>query len=270
MRSAESGWGSGEVLGFLALAVVLLAAFVFIEQRSVEPLVRLSIFWVKTVRGANVAMFVVAAGMFAMFFFNTLYVQRVLGLLAARGGSRVPPVHARDHHRRGLAQPLRAELGPREVPLIGSALGAVGLLLFLRLGPDSTYFPTCSADHAHLDRDGPRLRAGDADRDERRARRRRRSGLGALQHLAADRRRALGLALLTTLSTNRTEDELSSLGRREPTPADTAEALVSGFHVTWLASAILIGAGGLLLVALVRRRDAVAVAHGGEVSPVAV
>ena len=79
---------------------------------------------------------------------------------------------------------------------------------------------------------------------------------------------ALGLALLTTLATNRTEDELSSLGR-EPTQADTAEALVSGFHVTWLASAILVAAGGLLLLLLLRRRD-VAVVAEGEVSPVAV
>jgi hypothetical protein len=42
-----------------------------IERRSIEPLVRLSIFRVRTVRAANVAMFFVAAGLFAMFFFMT-------------------------------------------------------------------------------------------------------------------------------------------------------------------------------------------------------
>ena len=78
VRSAELGWGSGEVLGILALAAVLLIGFVVIEYRSAEPLVRLSIFAVRTVRGANVAMLVVACGLFAMFFFNTLFVQRVL------------------------------------------------------------------------------------------------------------------------------------------------------------------------------------------------
>ena len=65
VRSAEAGWGSGEVLGILSLAAVLLVAFVLIEQRSAEPLVRLSIFSVKTVRGANVAMLIVAGGLFA-------------------------------------------------------------------------------------------------------------------------------------------------------------------------------------------------------------
>jgi EmrB/QacA subfamily drug resistance transporter len=92
VRSAESGWGSAEVLGFMALAFVLLVAFVLIERRSVEPLVRLSIFSVRTVRGANVAMFVVAAGLFAMFFFNTLYVQRVLGYTPLEAGLAFLPV----------------------------------------------------------------------------------------------------------------------------------------------------------------------------------
>ena len=39
----------------------------------------------------------------------------------------------------GLSQKLVPALGAREVPLIGAALGALGLLLFLRLTPDSSY-----------------------------------------------------------------------------------------------------------------------------------
>src|SRR5262245_24768616 len=60
VRSAELGWGSGEVLAILALSAVLLIGFLVIEYRSAEPLVRLSIFAVKTVRAANVSMLVVA------------------------------------------------------------------------------------------------------------------------------------------------------------------------------------------------------------------
>ena len=139
VRSAESGWGSGEVLGFLALSAVLLVAFVLIERRSAEPLVRLSIFSVKTVRGANAAMFVVAAGLFAMFFFNTLYVQRVLGFSPLEAGFAFVPFTAGVIVGAGLSQKLVPALGAREVPLIGAALGALGLLTFLRLTPDSSY-----------------------------------------------------------------------------------------------------------------------------------
>ncbi|HET9939047.1 MAG TPA: MFS transporter [Gaiella sp.] len=268
VRSAESGWGSGEVLVFLGLAVVLLAAFVLIEQRSVEPLVRLSIFGVRTVRGANVAMFVVAAGMFAMFFFNTLYVQKVLGYSPLEAGLAFLPFTLGIIIGAGLAQPLVPKVGAREVPLAGSALAVVGLLLFLRLGPDSTYFPDLlgpimliSIGMGLVFVPVTLIATSGVPVDD--------AGLASgLFNTSQQIGGALGLALLTTLSTNRTEDELASVGG-QPTPADTAEALVSGFHVTWLASAILIGVGGLLLVALVRRKDAVAVAHG-DASPVAV
>ena len=268
VRSAESGWGSGEVLGFLGLAVVLLAAFVFIESRSVEPLVRLSIFGVRTVRGANVAMFVVAAGMFAMFFFNTLYVQRVLGYSPLEAGLAFLPFTLGIIIGAGLAQPLVPKVGAREVPLAGSALAVVGLLLFLRLGPDSTYFPDLlgpimliSIGMGLVFVPVTLIATSGVPVDD--------AGLASgLFNTSQQIGGALGLALLTTLSTNRTEDELSSLDR-PPTPADTADALVSGFHVTWLASAILVAAGGLLMVLLLRRRDVVAVVQG-EAAPAAV
>jgi EmrB/QacA subfamily drug resistance transporter len=268
VRSAESGWGSGEVLGFLALAAVLLVAFVLIERRSAEPLVRLSIFSVRTVRGANAAMFVVAAGLFAMFFFNTLYVQRVLGFSPLEAGFAFVPFTAGVIIGAGLSQKLVPALGAREVPLIGAALGALGLLLFLRLTPDSSYVadllpgimlisigmglvfvPITLIATSGVPVDDAGLASG-------------------LFNTAQQIGGALGLALLTTLATNRTQDELASYGP-QPSGAERAEALVSGFHVTWLASAILLAAGGLLLMLLVRRRDAEAVAHG-EAAAVAV
>jgi EmrB/QacA subfamily drug resistance transporter len=269
VRSAESGWGSAEVLGFLALAVVLLVGFVLIERRSPEPLVRLSIFSVRTVRGANAAMFVVAAGLFAMFFFNTLYVQRVLGFSPLEAGFAFVPFTAGVIIGAALSQKLVPALGAREVPLIGAALGAVGLLLFLRLTPDSSYV-TDLLPGILLTSVGMGLvfvpitliaTSGVPVDDAGLA-----SGLfNTSQQIGG----ALGLALLSTLATNRTDDELASLGTASPSPAQQAEALVSGFHVTWLASAILLAAGGLLLVLLVRRSDAEAVAHG-EAAPVAV
>jgi EmrB/QacA subfamily drug resistance transporter len=268
VRSSASGWGSFEVLGFLALAVVLLVGFVLVERRSVEPLVRLSIFAVKTVRGANVAMFVVAAGLFAMFFFNTLYVQRVLDFSPLEAGLAFVPFTAGVIVGAGLSQKLVPALGAREVPLLGVALGALGLLLFLRLTPDSSYLLDLLPGIA-LTSVGMGLvfvpitliaTSGVPDGD---------AGLASgLFNTAQQIGGALGLALLTTFSTNRTEDELASRGG-QPSPEDTAEALVSGFHVTWLASAILLAIGGLLLLALLRRRDVVAVVEG-EAAPVAV
>jgi predicted MFS family arabinose efflux permease len=211
---------------------------------------------------------VVAAGLFAMFFFNTLYVQRVLGFSPLEAGFAFVPFTAGVIIGAGLSQKLVPALGAREVPLIGAALGAVGLLLFLRLTPDSSYV-TDLLPGILLTSVGMGLvfvpitliATSGVPADD--------AGLASgLFNTAQQIGGALGLALLSTLATNRTENELASLGRR-PTEADQAEALVSGFHVTWLASAILLATGGLLLVLLVRRRDAEAVAHG-EAAPDAV
>ncbi|HLX20925.1 MAG TPA: MFS transporter, partial [Gaiellaceae bacterium] len=82
----SAGWGSAKTIGFFALAVLLLVAFVLIELRAEAPLVRLSIFRVRSLLTANLAMFLAMSGMFAMFFFNTLYIQRVLGYGPLKAG----------------------------------------------------------------------------------------------------------------------------------------------------------------------------------------
>jgi predicted MFS family arabinose efflux permease len=249
------------VLGFLTLAAVLLVAFVVIESRSTEPLVRLSIFAVRTVRAGNVAMLVVAAGLFAMFFFNTLYVQRVLGFSPLEAGFAFVPFTAGVIIGAGLSQRLVPALGAREVPVIGVALGAVGLLTFLRLTPDSSYVSNLlpgimliSIGMGLVFVPITLIATSGVPTDD--------AGLASgLFNTSQQIGGALGLAVLSTLATNRTTDELSSVSG-PPTQADQADALVSGFHVTWAVSAILLVAGGVLLLVLLRRRDVEAVAHG--------
>jgi EmrB/QacA subfamily drug resistance transporter len=267
VRSAESGWGSPEVLGFLALSAVLLIAFVIIERRSVEPLVRLSIFSVKTVRGANVAMFIVAAGLFSMFFFNTLYVQRVLGFSPIEAGLAFVPFTAGVIVGAGLSQRLVPALGAREVPLIGLALGTIGLLTFLRLTPDGSYVSDLlpgilltSVGMGLVFVPITLIATSGVPVDD--------AGLASgLFNTSQQIGGALGLALLSTFATNRTTDELSSLGRA-PTPSEQADALVSGFHVAWALSATFLVLAGVLLAVLLNRRDVVA-AGQGEAAPVA-
>jgi EmrB/QacA subfamily drug resistance transporter len=268
VRSSQIGWGSTEVIGTLALAAVLLAGFLFIERRSVEPLVRLSIFTVRTIRGANVVMFVVACGLFAMFFFNTLYLQRVLGYSPLEAGLAFLPFTAGIIIGAGVSQKLVPALGAREVPLIGLTLAIAGLLLFLRLTPDGTYLVDLLPG-IMLTSIGMGLTfvpvtliatSGIPDDDAGLA-----SGLfNTSQQIGG----ALGLAILSTIATSKTTGVIEGLGRR-PTEQDTAQALVDGFHLAWIGSAAFLAAGAVLLVVLLRRRDVAAVSHG-EAAPVAV
>jgi len=142
VKAQEKGWTSLHTGGFFALAIVLLAAFIVIERRSAEPLVRLSIF-------------------------------------------RVPSGIPNDDA--GLASGL----------------------------------------------------------------------FNTSQQVGG----ALGLAVLATLAIGATDETLAGVGG-EPQPADQAQALVDGFHVAYLGSALLVAAGAVLLLVLLRRQDVVVVGEG--------
>jgi EmrB/QacA subfamily drug resistance transporter len=265
VRSAEKGWGSTEVIALLAVSALLHAAFVVIEQRSKAPLVRLSIFRVRSVRSANIVMLLVASGLFAMFFFNTLYVQRVLGYTALEAGLAFLPFTAGIIVGSVLSQKLIPALGARDVPVIGLALGVLGMLAFLRLEPGGSYVTDllpgimlASVGMGLVFVPVTLIATSGVSPDD--------AGLvSGMFNTSQQVGGALGLAVLSTLAANRTADELLGLGR-EPTSADQASALVEGFHVAYLAGAVLLAIAGLLLLVLLRRSDVAAVSEGEPVT----
>ncbi len=76
VKAQAWGWGSDKTLGVLAIGAILLAGFVFLESRSAAPLVKLSIFRIRSIATANVAMMLVASALFGMFFFGSLSMRR--------------------------------------------------------------------------------------------------------------------------------------------------------------------------------------------------
>lgn len=267
VRSAELGWGSTEVIALLVASALLHAAFIVIERRSQEPLVRLSILRVRSLRSANIVMLLVASGLFAMFFFNTLYVQRVLGYSALEAGLAFLPFTAGIIVGSVLSQKLIPMLGARDVPAIGLGLGVLGMLAFLRLDVGGSYVSDllpgillCSVGMGLVFVPVTLIATSGIPADD--------AGLASgLFNTSQQVGGALGLAVLSTLATNATSDELASLGRA-PSDADTASALVEGFHVAYLASAIVLAVAAVLLLTLLRRSDVAAVS-GGEPVPVA-
>lgn len=267
VRSAELGWGSTEVIALLTASAVLHAAFVVIERRSKEPLVRLSILRVRPLRSANIVMLLVASGLFAMFFFNTLYVQRVLGYSALQAGLAFLPFTAGIIAGSVLSQKLIPLLGARDVPAIGLAMGVLGMLAFLRLDVGGSYVTDflpgillCSVGMGLVFVPVTLIATSGIPADD--------AGLASgLFNTSQQVGGALGLAVLSTLATNATSADLESLGRR-PTDADTMSALVEGFHVAYLAGAIVLAVAAVLLLVMLRRSDVAAVSEGEPV-PVA-
>src|SRR4029079_3982091 len=110
-------------------AAVLLTSFVLIEMRTKAPLVRLSIFRVRSLTTANIVMFLVASGMFAMFFFNTLYIQKVLGYGPLKAGLAFLPFTAGIMVSAGLASRFAPRVGVRPVAAVGMVVSILGMLL---------------------------------------------------------------------------------------------------------------------------------------------
>src|SRR4029453_12359421 len=109
--ATSHGWTSARTIGFFAFAVVLLASFVVIEMRANAPLVRLSIFRIRSLLTANVSMSLAASGMFAIFFFNTLYLQHVLGYGPLKAGLAFLPFTAGIMVSAGLASQFAPRVG---------------------------------------------------------------------------------------------------------------------------------------------------------------
>ena len=92
VRAPEVGWASAQIWAVLAGSVALLAAFVDIQARRSQPLVRLSIFRTPNLAAANGAQFLLGAAWIPMWFFLNLYLQQVLGYNAFPSGAALLPM----------------------------------------------------------------------------------------------------------------------------------------------------------------------------------
>jgi EmrB/QacA subfamily drug resistance transporter len=238
------GWGSARTIGLFALALVLLAGFVVIELRAKAPLVRLSIFRIRSLLTANVSMFLAASGMFAMFFFNTLYLQHVLGYGPLQAGLAFLPFTAGIMVSAGLASQFAPRIGVRPVAAVGMLLTAAGLLLLTQLPVNGSYatdvLPSIILTSLGMGAVFMPLTliatTGLKNEDQGLA-----SGLfNTSQQIGG----ALGLAVLSTLATSKTASAGGS-----PT-----HALVVGFHWAFLGGAVVMLAALAVMVALLRKR----------------
>ncbi|MGW2868114.1 MFS transporter [Kitasatospora sp. NPDC001225] len=139
VRTDVRGWGSPATLGTLAAAGALLAAFAVTEARTAAPLLRLGLLRSRWVAGANVLVFLAAAGQFTAFYFVSLYLQQVLGLGAAATGLAFLPFSAGLVAGTVFATRVVARRTPRAALVPGAVLAAAGLAWFALISPDGGF-----------------------------------------------------------------------------------------------------------------------------------
>jgi EmrB/QacA subfamily drug resistance transporter len=91
VQGNEKGWGSTEIVAFLALALVLLFAFIVVERVQSRPMLDLTLFRRPAFTGASIVAFAMSASFFSMFLYLTLYLQDVLGYDPLQAGLRFLP-----------------------------------------------------------------------------------------------------------------------------------------------------------------------------------
>jgi EmrB/QacA subfamily drug resistance transporter len=260
VKAETAGWTSATTIGFFTAAVVLLTAFIVIELRSDAPLVRLSIFRVRSLTTANIVMFLVASGMFAMFFFNTLYIQRVLGYGPLEAGLAFLPFTAGIMVSAGLASNFATRVGVRPIAVAGMLVSAAGMVLLTRLPVDGSYvanvLPSLLLTSLGMGAVFMPLTliatTGLENEDQGLA-----SGLfNTSQQIGG----ALGLAILSTVAA----------GRTAAFDGGTQAALVHGFHWAFAGGAAFVVAALVVMLALLRQQHVARIEAEAQASPVAL
>jgi EmrB/QacA subfamily drug resistance transporter len=248
LDASSAGWGSTKILGLLGAAVILLGAFVVIEQRSSAPLVPFRIFQLRTLTGANVVGLLLGASLFSMFFFISLYMQQVLGYSPIHAGLSYLPLALTIIVAAGLGGQMVTRLGFKPILATGMLAIALGLFWFSRVSVGGGFLSDIL---------GPSLLAavglgfgfvtttiaavsGVKEREQGLA-----SGLiNTSQQIGG----ALGLAVLSTIATTRTHNALA-------TGASVPHALTDGFQTAFLGGSAIAALGFVATLVLIRTRD---------------
>jgi EmrB/QacA subfamily drug resistance transporter len=247
-RAGTDGWLATPTIAFFAASVLLLVGFVGWENRHPEPLMRMGIFRISTVTGANVAGLILGTALFAMFLMLTLYMQQVLGYSAMQSGVAYLAVAGTAIIWSAVAAQLVTRVGVKPVLVTGMTALTIGLVYFTQVSVGGSYlgdllpgflvvglgvgFSFVPISIAALAGVQP-AEAGLA------------SGLiNTSQQIGG----ALGIAALSTIATSHTDDALAS---GTPLP----NALVDGFTAAFVAGAIVAALGIVAALTLIRKRE---------------
>jgi predicted MFS family arabinose efflux permease len=118
----------------LALAAVMLVAFLYAETKALEPLIPLSMFRDPVISMSSVAVFILGMGMFGVIIYLPLFMQGVLGVSATKSGNLLTPL---------LLGSVAGSITTGQINLrfrtykpsavAGSVLIAAGMILFARM-----------------------------------------------------------------------------------------------------------------------------------------
>ena len=233
------GWGSVHTLAPLALALVVLTAFVGVESRHPNPIFPLRILGLHGLMLSSAIRGLMVTGMYGMWFLGTLYLEKILGYGALDTGlAFLPWTITVAILSLGVNRRLVARFGSVPVMAVGVAIGAAGILMLRFAGLHAGFFPFPFLAFLGMGLGignvfSPLMMIAMAEVPHRDA------GLASgIVNVSQQVAGALGLALLATIATSHSAS-LARAGHSQ------AAALVGGYHLAYEFGA------GALVVALI-------------------
>jgi EmrB/QacA subfamily drug resistance transporter len=257
IKSTSWGWGSGKTIGGLAVAVALICSFVLIERRQRDPLVPLRIFSNRSLSASDVTMLLIAASLFGMFFFCTLYLQQILHFSALKTGVSYLPFSLTLVAGSGVASQLVDRFTAKPVLVTGLSITVAGFVVMTQVSGHGDYwshvFPAMLVLGIGLGLSFVPITisatTGVAAED---------SGLASgLLNTTQQVGGALGLAILSTVSTTRLNHALHG---GAPLPV----ALTHGFKGGFIVAAVMCASGAVLAMVLLPGRKQTVEVRTGE------
>ncbi|MBV9685422.1 MAG: MFS transporter [Solirubrobacterales bacterium] len=246
----NAGWGSSTTLLKIAGAVVLLVAFVVIEQRQSHPLVPFSIFRLRTLRGANILGLLIGMTLFSMFFFISLYLQNVLHYSPIKTGIAYLPLTVATILSAAAASQLVTRIGFKPPMIAGFLMLAGGLLWFSQVPGTGGSFTADILGPSLLAAAGLGLAFVPITIAAVTGTKPREAGLASgLINTSQQVGGALGLAILATIANSQTQSQLHS------DIHNISVALTKGFDRAFLVGAGFALAGAILAALLISSRD---------------
>ncbi|MFD7896702.1 MFS transporter [Streptomyces sp. NPDC059743] len=251
-RGGEHGWSNSLTLTSFATAAALLVAFLLVQARTDHPMMPLRLFKDRSRWGSYATMLFIGAGMFATFYFLTLYMQLIVGYSPVRTGFAYLPFSFGMAVAAGVSSKLVTHVPPRLIAGPGLLVAAVGMFWFATLEPDSSYaghlMPAMFVTALGLGMSFVPMTLGAV------------SGVAAgdtgiasaLLNTAQQIGGALGLAVLSTISTSAADDKLPDAAEALyrglaiedfSLVARAGEALTHGYTVAFAAAAAMFLAG---------------------------
>jgi EmrB/QacA subfamily drug resistance transporter len=139
IEGQDKGWTSAAILGAFAVAAAAAATFLIIESRSADPMVPLPMFRVREFSGGTGTMMIWSFGILGIYFFTSLYLQRILGFSPTKAGLAFVPMALCLAAAAGIAPRVESLIGGHRTISFGMLLMVAGLVLFARYNLRASY-----------------------------------------------------------------------------------------------------------------------------------